>query len=375
MNKDHANLHATLPFSSPLIKVEQLTRYYGVVGSGLAGNDLIKNSLAGSSVAGLEVMDSGVKSNRTENGAPFLKPGTQQHKAAVDNISFEVQQGEVLGFLGPNGAGKSTTMRMITGNLAPNHGRISINGIDLLDHPKRAKAHIGFLPEQPPIYRELSVDEYLQFCAQINRIPRHKQAKALETVKQRCGLTDVSRRLIGNLSKGYQQRVGIAQAIIHMPAVVVLDEPTVGLDPIQIREIRQLIRELGQDHAVILSTHILPEVQATCDRVQIINQGRLILNDSIEGLTSHMQASSLLMRTTYAPDVDTLQRIDGVEAVTPLDDGGWLIRHSPNTNPAPEIAQAAVEHRWQLLELSPQRRTLEDIFVDITTEPTQEINA
>lgn len=295
--------------------------------------------------------------------------------AAVDNISFEIRRGEVLGFLGPNGAGKSTTMRMITGNLAPSHGRILINDIDLLEQPKRAKAHIGFLPEQPPLYRELSVDEYLQFCARLNRIPRQQQAKAVTTAKQRCGLTEVGKRLIGNLSKGYQQRVGIAQAIIHSPAVVVLDEPTVGLDPIQIREIRQLIRDLSQEHSVILSTHILPEVQATCDRVQIINEGRLVLNDSIENLTQRMQTSSLRMRTSVPADRDILLNIDGVLAVDGQDDGTVLVQFQPDKNPAPKIAQAAVNHHWDLLELTPQHRSLEEIFVDITTTETMTSNA
>ena len=320
-----------------LIKVEQLTRYYGYS----RGNSL---------------------------DSAHSKP-----QAAVDSISFEVRRGEVLGFLGPNGAGKSTTMRMITGNLAPSHGRITINGIDILEQPKRAKAHIGFLPEQPPLYRELSVDEYLQFCARLNRIPRQQQAAAVTSAKQRCGLREVGGRLIGNLSKGYQQRVGIAQAIIHSPSVVVLDEPTVGLDPIQIREIRQLIRDLSQEHSVILSTHILPEVQATCDRVQIINQGQLVLSDSIESLTRRMQTSSLRMRTSAAADIDTLLSIDGVHAADVLDDGSILVQHQPDTNPAPDLAQAAVEHRWGLLELTPQRRSLEEIFVDITTiEPAAE---
>ena len=326
-----------------LIKVEQLTRYYGTSGTGTAGK----------AFAGLHV-------NQQAESQTGLH-------AAVDGISFEVHRGEVLGFLGPNGAGKSTTMRMITGNLAPNHGRITINGIDILDQPKRAKAHIGFLPEQPPLYRELSVDEYLQFCARLNRIPRQQQADAVITAKQRCGLTDVGTRLIGNLSKGYQQRVGIAQAIIHSPAVVVLDEPTVGLDPIQIREIRQLIRELSKEHSVILSTHILPEVQATCDRVLIINQGRLVLNDSIEGLMQHMQTSVLRMRTRHAPQQDVLLAIDGIQAVDILDDGYVKIQHHPDKNPAPTVAQAAVSRHWDLLELTPQRRSLEEIFVDITT--------
>lgn len=162
---------------------------------------------------------------------------------ALDDISFEVKKGEVLGFLGPNGAGKSTTMQILSGNLAPSAGRVRICGIDMLDEPKRAKAMLGYLPDQPPLYRELTVDEYLLYCARLNRLPAGRRQSALDVAKQRCGLTEVGRRLIGNLSKGYRQRVGIAQAIIHSPAVVILDEPTVGLDPIQIREIRALIRD------------------------------------------------------------------------------------------------------------------------------------
>jgi ABC-2 type transport system ATP-binding protein len=294
---------------------------------------------------------------------------------AVDDISFEVHRGEVLGFLGPNGAGKSTTMQMITGNLAPSHGRVTINGMDILDQPKAAKAEIGYLPEQPPLYRELTVDEYLRYCARLNRIPRHNVNQALASAKERCGLAAVGTRLIGNLSKGYQQRVGIAQAIIHAPAVVVLDEPTVGLDPIQIREIRHLIRELGGEHSVILSTHILPEVQATCDRVQIINKGKLVLSDSIEGLTQRMQTSSLLLRLRQTPALETLAALPGVEAVEPCDDGRLRVRHAPQSNPAEALAAAAVTGEWGLLELTPERRTLEEIFVDITTEEGTEAAA
>jgi ABC-2 type transport system ATP-binding protein len=286
---------------------------------------------------------------------------------AVDDVSFEIHRGEVLGFLGPNGAGKSTTMRMLTGNLAPNHGRIIINGIDILDRPKAAKAEIGYLPEQPPLYRELTVDEYLRFCARLNRISREYQVRAVDLAKQRCGLDEVGGRLIANLSKGYQQRVGIAQAIIHTPAVVVLDEPTVGLDPIQIREIRHLIRELGGEHGVILSTHILPEVQATCDRVQIINRGRLVFSDSIDGLAQRMQTSSITLRLAQTPDITVLLAVEGVTAVDSLDDGRLRIHHSPQDNPATILAETVVAQGWGLLELSPERRSLEQIFVDITT--------
>ena len=286
---------------------------------------------------------------------------------AVDDLNFEVQRGEVLGFLGPNGAGKSTTMRMITGNLAPTEGRIVINGIDILDQPKLAKAEIGFLPEQPPLYSELTVNEFLVFCARLNRISRDKQAKAIDTVKMRCGLGEVGDRLIANLSKGFQQRVGIAQAIIHSPAIVILDEPTVGLDPIQIREIRHLIRELGGEHSVILSTHILPEVQATCDRVQIIHQGKLVLTDSIDGLTQRMKSSSIQVCFAQPYDEQLILKIDNINAIDRLSNEKCRVHHNPDTNPATAIAELAVSRNWGLLELTPERRSLEEIFVDITT--------
>ncbi|MGD8812645.1 MAG: ATP-binding cassette domain-containing protein [Thioalkalispiraceae bacterium] len=292
---------------------------------------------------------------------------------AVNNVNFELSQGEVLGFLGPNGAGKSTTMQMLTGNIAPSQGSIRICGIDLLENPRQAKAEIGYLPEQPPLYRELTVNEYLDFAARINRIPGNKVKPAVERAQQRCGLEQVGKRLINNLSKGYQQRVGIAQAIIHSPSIVVLDEPTVGLDPIQIREIRQLIRELGNEHGVILSTHILPEVQMTCDRVQIINRGELVFADKIENLNQRMQASSLLMGLQHSPDVQTIQALTGVERAEDLGNGRWRIHYQPGHSPAQQLAQQAVQNNWGLDELSPEHKTLEQIFVDITTNEQQAI--
>jgi len=291
---------------------------------------------------------------------------------AVNDVSFEVQRGEVLGFLGPNGAGKSTTMQMLTGNLAPSAGRITINGIDMLERPKEAKLALGFLPEQPPLYRELSVDEYLTFCARLNRIAKGQVARAVAQAKERCGLTEVGRRLINNLSKGYQQRVGIAQAIIHSPDVVILDEPTVGLDPIQIREIRKLIRELGGEHSVILSTHILPEVQATCDRVQIINKGQLVLSDTIEGLTRRMQTSSLVVALRRPPAPEQLQAIPGVQAVERLEEGRLRLSHEPEQSPAEALVEQAVAQDWGLYELVPERLSLEDVFVNITTTEHKE---
>ncbi|MFO7603885.1 MAG: ATP-binding cassette domain-containing protein [Gammaproteobacteria bacterium] len=291
--------------------------------------------------------------------------------AAVSQVSFELRRGEVLGFLGPNGAGKSTTMQMITGNLAPSAGRIRICGIDLLDQPKAAKAAIGYLPEQPPLYRDFTVDEYLTFCARINGIAHDQVNAAVQRAKQRCGLTDVSQRLINNLSKGFQQRVGIAQAIIHSPAVVVLDEPTVGLDPIQIREIRSLIRELGNDHGVILSTHILPEVQMTCDRVQIINKGKLVFSDQIENLNQRMQSASLLLGLRQPPPSSELAAISGVNSVEALEAHRFRLFHDSDHSPAEALAELAVQKGWGLLELSPECKTLEQIFVDITSTETQ----
>jgi ABC-2 type transport system ATP-binding protein len=288
---------------------------------------------------------------------------------AVNDVSFNLARGEVLGFLGPNGAGKSTTMQMITGNLAPSAGQISIDGVDLLDQAKKAKQAIGYLPEQPPVYRELTVDEYLQYCARLNRIPRSSIAAAVATAKERCGLGDVARRLIGNLSKGYQQRAGIAQAIIHNPAVVILDEPTVGLDPIQIREIRTLISELGKEHGIILSTHILPEVQATCNRVQIIHHGRLVFSDSTAGMTNRLATTSLLAVFNNAPDLDRLSRLDGVDRVEPLADGRIRIHYS-DTDPAEALVEQAVTQQWRLCELTPERRTLEQIFIELTCSET-----
>jgi ABC-2 type transport system ATP-binding protein len=286
---------------------------------------------------------------------------------AVNDISFNVSRGEVLGFLGPNGAGKSTTMQMLTGNLAPSHGSVKICGIDLLDQPKAAKAQIGYLPEQPPVYRELTVDEYLSFCARINRIPNNQIAAARTRAKARCGLSEVSGRLIGNLSKGFQQRVGIAQAIIHSPAIVVLDEPTVGLDPIQIREIRSLIRELSQEHGVILSTHILPEVQMTCDRVQIISRGHLVYNDTMANLNQQTAASSVLLGLNNSASDQELMALPNINRVEQLAPQRWRLHFKPDTQPTAEIAKAVIQHGWQLLELTPEQKTLEQIFVDITT--------
>ena len=290
---------------------------------------------------------------------------------AVDNVSFTLERGEILGFLGPNGAGKTTTMQMICGNLAPTEGQIFINGIDILDCPKEAKRELGYLPEVPPVYRDLTTDEFLQYCAQLHRLPRNKITRAVDNAKDRCGLTEVGKRLIGNLSKGYQQRVGIAQAILHMPAVIILDEPTVGLDPIQIREIRELIRELGKEHGIILSTHILPEIQEVCTRVQIIHQGQIVLNDSIEGLERNMRALSILIRTLGTPDLARLYALKGILSIDELGENRYRIFHDKESNPAYSIAEAAVSLGWGMLELVPEKRSMEEIFIEITRHSPQ----
>ncbi len=209
---------------------------------------------------------------------------------AVKALDLDLRRGEVLGLLGPNGAGKTTTLQMLTGNLAPSAGEIRICSVDLLENPLAAKARIGYLPETPPLYRELNVREYLDLAARLHRVAKSRRAGAIDTAMARCGLADVGRKLIGALSKGYQQRVGIAQAIVHEPDVIILDEPTVGLDPNQILDIRALIRELGRAHSVILSTHILPEVEAVCDQVRIMNHGGVVFSNSIAGLRD-MQSS------------------------------------------------------------------------------------
>jgi ABC-2 type transport system ATP-binding protein len=287
-------------------------------------------------------------------------------RVAVRDVSFELRKGEVLGFLGPNGAGKSTTMQMLTGNLAPTAGSVEICGIDLMDKPKAAKAMIGYLPETPPLYRELSVDEYLRLAARLHQVKGSEIGAAVEQAKRRCGLSEVGKRLIGTLSKGFQQRVGIAQAIVHNPDVVILDEPTVGLDPIQIREIRGLIRELGGNHSVILSTHILPEVESVCDRVQIMHDGQLVYSDTIAGLQQFRQGHSLVIGLRAPPALPELSASSGVSGVEPISETQFRIHFDPENNPTDSLVRASVERGWNLYQLSPSQTSLEDVFVQLT---------
>ncbi len=287
-------------------------------------------------------------------------------REAVSNVSFNLTQGQVLGFLGPNGAGKSTTMKMLTGNLAPSAGSVKICGIDMIENPKEAKALIGYLPEMRPLYKEFTVDEYLTIAARLHRVPSRNIKKAVDNAKERCGLTHMSKRLIENLSNGYQQRVGIAQAIIHNPMVVILDEPTVGLDPIQIRDIRTLIREIGTDHSVILSTHILPEVEMVCDHVQIIDKGKLVFNGGIEVLKRQRIGNKLLIGFKNAPQAADLLQIAGVSEAETLENNMMRVRFAENSMPHEAIVQAAVQNGWGLYQIAPDQTSLEDVFVQLT---------
>jgi len=287
---------------------------------------------------------------------------------AVRGIDVDLRRGEVLGLLGPNGAGKTTTMQMLTGNLAPSTGSISICGIDLLERPTAAKARIGYLPEVPPLYKDLKVDEYLRLAARLHRVPRGQIAAALTQAKQRCGLVEAGLRLIGTLSKGYQQRVGIAQAVIHNPDVVILDEPTIGLDPNQIREIRSLIRELSGTHSVILSTHILPEVEAVCDRVQILHRGNIVYADTIEALRRFRSGHALVVGLRHAPGQEELLRLPGVARVEQAAERLLRVIRAEGQDPTEALVRESVARNWGLYHLAPERATLEDVFVQLTQQ-------
>ena len=285
---------------------------------------------------------------------------------AVDNINFTVKKGEVLGFLGINGAGKTTTMQMLSGCLAPSLGSIKINGFDILREPLLAKRSIGYLPDPPPLYKDLSVKEFLFYCAHLHAIPKSDINGALDIVLTRCGLTSVTNRLIAHLSKGFQQRIGIAQAIIHNPDVIILDEPTVGLDPLQIIEIRELIRELRQDHAVILSTHILSEVHETCTHLQIINQGKLIAKERVDSITQSINESSLIIKTAFPIDAESILSIKGVRNLEVLSNNQFKINFKLTQDPTQQISETIINKGWGLIEMSPSKQNIETLFMALT---------
>jgi ABC-2 type transport system ATP-binding protein len=294
---------------------------------------------------------------------------------AVDDVSFTVERGEILGFLGPNGAGKTTTMRVLTGYMPPSEGRAIVAGYDVFDQPIEAKRRTGYLPETPPLYPDMTVRDYLTFVARIKGVPRNDRKARIGEMMVKTRIDDVADRACGKLSKGYRQRVGLAQALLHNPEVLILDEPTAGLDPKQIIETRELIKGFAGDHTIILSTHILPEVSQTCQRVVIINKGKVVAVDTPENLTSRLRGSETMYLQVDAQGADAaamLQGVPGVKRVAVADTKqqvvGFEIDSDKGRDVRRELAAAVVGRGWGLLEMRPMRLSLEEIFLHVTTE-------
>ena len=294
---------------------------------------------------------------------------------AVDDVSFRVERGEILGFLGPNGAGKTTTMRILTGYMPATDGKAIVAGYDVFDQPIEAKARTGYLPETPPLYPDMSVVEYLTFVSKIKGVSSADRAGRVKSVMERTRSADMANRQCAKLSKGYKQRVGLAQALIHNPDVLILDEPTAGLDPKQIIETRQLIKELAGNHTIILSTHILPEVSQTCQRVVIINKGRVVAVDTPDNLTARLRGSETMYVQVDAPGADpagAITRVAGVTRVAESDrrDGivGLEVDSESGRDVRRDLAKTVVTNGWGLLELRPMRMSLEEIFLSLTTD-------
>ena len=298
---------------------------------------------------------------------------------AVNAIDFEVDKGQIVGFLGPNGAGKTTTMRILTCFMPPTEGTASIAGFDVQKQPQEVKRRIGYLPETPPLYPEMEVEEYLTFVGRLKGLAGAEIPQRVKDVSERCAVADVSKKLISKLSKGYRQRVGLAQAIIHNPDVLILDEPTSGLDPKQIHETRDLIKSLAAEHTVILSTHILPEVEQTCDHVIIISKGNVVARDSVENLTSRLRGSEAIAIEVAARTPDDLdvasvrQRLEQIAGVSRViqkhsNDHGhhFEIESLQGRNVRAEVARSVIEAGWNLTELRPLAVSLEDIFLELT---------
>ncbi len=292
------------------------------------------------------------------------------HRTAVNNLSFQVKKGEIVGFLGPNGAGKSTTMKILTGFVPATSGSARVAGFEVFENPIDVKRNIGFLPETPPVYPEMPVDEFLGFVAKLHGVASNKVAAAVDGALQKTSLGDVRSRLIGNLSKGFRQRVGLAQALVHNPQVLILDEPTVGLDPKQIIEIRELIKSLAGDHTVILSSHILPEVTATCQRIIVINKGQIVAEDTIERLTTRLNKGliySMTVKNPSAAGVAAMRQVAGVKEVTAVGPK-IVVEISPSSGETrDQIVAAAVKEGMGVLEFSAERVSLEEIFLQLTT--------
>lgn len=285
---------------------------------------------------------------------------------AVRGLSFAVGRGEIVGFLGPNGAGKTTTMRMLTTYLTPTSGRAKVAGLDVLDAPLEVRRHVGYLPENVPLYPEMRVGEYLSFRAKLKDVPRSKRRSAIDGVLGRCGLREVERRLLGQLSKGFRQRVGLAESLVHDPDLLILDEPTAGLDPIQVREVRALIKELGERHTILLSTHIMSEVEAVCGRVILIARGRIAIDDRLDHLQEG-NAIAIEARGPAGPIRRALESAPGVRRVTPMGDEGGVasfeVQADPGKDLREDLAARLVQNGWGLRRLDLRRSSLEERFV------------
>jgi ABC-2 type transport system ATP-binding protein len=300
---------------------------------------------------------------------------------AVNNISFSVEKGDIVGFLGPNGAGKTTTMRILTCFMPPTEGKATVAGFDVFEQPQQVKKHIGYLPETPPLYPEMAVFDYLAFVARLKNIPGNEIKSRVQQAMERCSAADVSDKLISKLSRGYRQRVGLAQAIIHNPDVLILDEPTSGLDPKQINETRELIKSLAGEHTIILSTHILPEVEAVCQKVIIINKGKLVATDSVEHLKNRAGVGGAIQVQIQNPgDTDALtvqQRLEQVPGVSKVLERGAIgerfvfeVESLQGRNARADVARAVVHAGWDLLELKSSGLTLEEVFLELTGADT-----
>jgi ABC-2 type transport system ATP-binding protein len=293
---------------------------------------------------------------------------------AVDDVSFRVERGEILGFLGPNGAGKTTTMRIVTGYMPATEGKAVVAGFDVFANPLDAKRRTGYLPETPPLYPDMTVREYLDFVGRIKGVPPAERKSRVTSVMQQAHVADMADRHCSKLSKGYRQRVGLAQALIHNPEVLILDEPTAGLDPKQIIETRQLIRSLAGNHTIVLSTHILPEVAQTCQRVVIINKGRVVAVDTPENLTARLTGAETMFVQLDALGAEAgpvLAAIPGVTRVVAADSGGGFeVESEHGTDIRRQLAKTIVNRGWGLLELRPMRMSLEEIFLQVTTDET-----
>lgn len=293
---------------------------------------------------------------------------------AVDHLNFTIEEGHVYGFLGPNGAGKSTTMNIMTGYLGATEGEVLINGHDILKEPEEAKRQIGYLPELPPLYMEMTVREYLEFVAELKGIAKNKREESINEVEKMVKIWEVENRLIRNLSKGYRQRVGLAQAVLGFPEIIILDEPSVGLDPKQIIEIRDLIKELGKNHTVILSSHILSEISAVCDHIFIISKGKLVASDSTENLMKQMsgaQEIELLIKGDNAAVQEVLTQIAEVEKCIPLEQKDEACAHlnliaKPGMDIREQVFASCVNHGFVILQMNPVSKSLEDVFLELT---------